>query len=127
MLFFAAADAFQDFFNDAIDDIPEEHAHGTSHTPSSKASAEPEGVEFVHDDSNKSQDGKADFEGGIQVADWQNSLENPAAQEDLSTIVFEDCVKLFSLVFHIIRKSPLLAMISKRSFESSMFGMIPFR
>jgi hypothetical protein len=97
---------FDEGIHPSIDDIPKEHVHGTSHAPGSKASTESKGVGMDEDESDKSQSGKADFDGGIQVADWRDSLENSAAQEDISTIVFEDCVKVFSLVFHIIRENP---------------------
>jgi hypothetical protein len=83
-----------------------EHARGTSHAPGSEAITESKDIEFIKDDSGKSQVGEEDIYGGIQVTGWQNSLENPAAEEDLSTVVFEDCTKVFSLVFHLIREKP---------------------
>lgn len=114
--FLTAADAFQDVFNEASD-ASSIHVDPNAPDVAIYADPNPEAVpanviskrrEFVEDDSEASYDGQSDSEYS-NVSDWQNTLEDATAQEDLSAILFEACVQAFRSLFHIIcEKSDVL-------------------
>jgi hypothetical protein len=110
IVFFIAADAFQDVFSeasnasihgdpDASDLVIDSEPKTDSAELSSKAG------EFVKDNSGTPQDGWSESEHS-EVIQWQNTVNEANAQEDLSAILFEACVQAFQSVFHIIREKP---------------------
>jgi hypothetical protein len=95
-------------FNEEAQSVvdPSEPDVRETHSPSGSNRRESLSSEPIKDNPVSSGGGDGNPEADLKVSQWQKDIENSSDQEDWSAILFESCIEVFPLVFHIICEKP---------------------